>query len=75
MWSDFLQLLKDAGPLVGPLAVLILVGASREWWVWGHDHRREIAEKEYWREKALANLGIAEETVKVAHEIATEDAA
>lgn len=74
MWTDLFKILGDASPLIGPLAALILVGAVREWWVWGHHYRREVEEKEYWRDKALSLAGLAEQTVEVAHDLAEEPA-
>lgn len=44
----------------------ILVGAAREWWVWGYVYRREREEKEYWREKTLSLMGLAEKSADLA---------
>lgn len=57
--------LQEISPYV-LFSALTLVGAVREWWVWGHVYRRERSEKEYWRAKALDHLGMAEEALQVA---------
>lgn len=63
-----------AGAVLVPLLVIILYGAIREWWVWGYVYRKEVKEKEYWREKALHALGLAERSVETAAEVIIKDA-
>lgn len=44
---------------LGPAAALIM-GGIMEWYVWGPTYRREVAEKETWKEVALRSLNVAE---------------
>lgn len=44
---------------LGP-AGLLIVGGIMEWYVWGPTYRREVQEKESWKEIALRSLNIAE---------------
>lgn len=60
------------GPGVIPMTLLILYGAIREYWVWGYVFRRELKEKEYWRDMALSNLGLIERSVTTAEEAVLE---
>lgn len=63
--AELLPLLAEFGPWVLVMAA-VLGGAALEWWVWGTTYHREVREKEYWREKALTNLGLAESSVEAA---------
>lgn len=45
------------------LALLVLVGGYRQWWVWGHQLREVKGERDYWRSTALRLAKIAETTV------------
>lgn len=71
--TEIIERFIDAGPITGVLSIVILIGAVREWWVWGFIFRREVKEKEYWREKALTNLGLAEESLDMAADSVAED--
>lgn len=62
------------------LFLLALLSWWREWWVTGKSHRRAIAEAErdlddmredrdFWREKTLDLLGLAEEAAEIAEEV------
>lgn len=65
MVEGLIDLLAEYGPVVG-FTALVLIGAAREWWVWGPMYRREREEKEYWREQALSHLGLAEKGAEIA---------
>lgn len=67
-WADFFDWITNAAPgaMLPTFVIVILVGAVREWWVWGFMYRREVAEKEYWREKALSSLGLVERAATTA---------
>lgn len=62
---EFIMSFREAAPYV-LFTVLVLVGAVREWWVWGSVFKREREEKIYWRDKALDALGLAEQSLDVA---------
>jgi hypothetical protein len=72
MFDGILTFFGEAAGFLVPFAVVVLVGAAREWWVWGYVFRHERAEKEYWRDRALDNLGLAERSVDVAAGIVLE---
>lgn len=83
MWSELVQTLIDAGPVIAAIAIIILVGAAFEIWVWGYIHRRELARVEkqcqrinedrlFWRDKALTALGLGEEISEVATSLVEE---
>lgn len=44
---------------LGP-AGLLIIGGVMEWYVWGPTYRREVQEKESWKEIALRSLNVAE---------------
>lgn len=64
------------------LFFLALLSWWREWWVTGKTYRRAIAEarvnleemredRDFWREKALDLIGLAEEATDIAEEAVT----
>lgn len=67
--TELWQTILEAGPFA-VLTVLVLIGAAREWWVWGYIYRRERQEKEFWRDKTLTHLGLSESVIGVASELA-----
>jgi hypothetical protein len=73
MVDNVLTYLNELGPSIIPITVLVLVGAVREWWVWGYVFRREVAEKEFWRDKALDHLGLAEVSLTAAEDVLVEE--
>lgn len=61
------------------LLILALVGGFREWYIYGPQHRRQVAEiradRDYWRTTALRALGVTEKAIaRAAAESATQDA-
>lgn len=61
---SLIQFLKDAG-IVG-LLVFILIGGSRQWWVWGYQFRDLKQERDWWRDTALRGTQMAERAVDIA---------
>lgn len=55
---DVIKVLSDAG-VVG-LLVIILVGGSRGWWVFGRTYEDKVKECNAWRDLALKGTTIAE---------------
>ena len=65
-WS-ILDVLNAAGTL--GVLVLILVAGYRGTWVWGRDHREQVAElradRDEWKHMALAGTDLADRAVQV----------
>ena len=83
-WDAIWETILNSGPIIGILAVALLVGAAYEVWVWGYVHRRMIAhfeslvehereESTYWRNKAFTAYGIGEDISHVASQIVDEE--
>jgi hypothetical protein len=73
MVKEWLEYFSGLGPEIILLAIIVLIGAVREWWVWGYVFRREAAEKEFWRGKALDMMGLAEQVVTTAEKVVHKD--
>jgi hypothetical protein len=58
------QILGPGGALV--LALFILFGGFREWWVYGKEYRRVLDQSKKWEQLALRGTHIAERVVSVA---------
>lgn len=48
---------------VAALMILILVGGSKEWWVYGVTYREMKQDRDDWRDMALAGTQLAESAV------------
>lgn len=69
-WIEpFAEWLIDTGQGLILFAVLALVGAVREWWVWGNTYRRQVEETEYWRQLAVDQLGLSERAAAAAESV------
>ena len=63
--NDLMQLLLGPfGTLV--LALTILFGGWKKWWVFGWQYKDAVAEKDEWKEAALRGTAIAEKVVRLA---------
>lgn len=61
--TDLIKLIQDGG--VPTLLILILIGGAREWWVWGHQYRIIVKERNDWMHLALRNSELGKEAVSV----------
>src|SRR5690606_27571006 len=48
--TEIIERFIDAGPIPGVLSIVILIGAVREWWVWGFIFRRRSEERRVGKE-------------------------
>lgn len=71
-----IRALTDLGT-VG-LAIALLIGGYRGWWVFGPIHKAIVTDltkdRDFWRRTALRGLGVAEKAVTVATKDASDDA-
>ena len=62
---DLVKDIVDLGVAGG--VILLLIGGFREWWVYGPQHRRIVADltadRDFWRTTALRSLGVAKAAV------------
>lgn len=81
MWEVLLRIVQESSWAVAVFAIISLVGAALEWWVWGYFHRREITRREeetqrmvkdrdFWMAQALDAIGVGEEVAEVALDLA-----
>lgn len=70
MTTLFSQILGPVGALV--MALTILFGGWRKWWVFGWQYKDVVSEKNEWKKAALRGTKIAERVV-TAHEAERKD--
>lgn len=64
------QILGPGGALV--LALFILFGGFRGWWVYGREYRIMVKDRDEWKDAALKGSRVAERAVDLAHKQDTE---
>jgi len=69
IWKDLVEI----GPWIVPIAVIIIVGAARKWWVWGYIYDEMREDRDFWRTRALGSQGLVEESIEIA-KVAVEEA-
>lgn len=71
MDPQLIQLIDRGGLVV--LLLVILVGGSRGWWVFGWHYRHLKAQHDMWQRLALRGTHLAEESVRLARRSVSED--
>lgn len=60
--KDLLDVLETGG-LLG-LLTLIIIGGAKEWWVYGRHYRDCLADRDEWKQMALAGTELADKAVQ-----------